>query len=79
LFGSKKKPIAPLFNYPALAMEENIAEQLISMTCLVLCQVKEHNGMWFFFLISALKILAVATAMAAFFALILEKITAIII
>ena len=33
----------------------------------------------FFFQISALKILAVATAMPAFFALIFEKITAIII
>lgn len=29
--------------------------------------------MWFFLLISALKILALAIAMAAFFALILEK------
>jgi len=46
---------------------------------LVLCQDKELNEMWFFFQISAFKILAVATAMSAFFALIFEKITLIII
>ena len=46
---------------------------------LVLCPVKELNEMWFFFHISALKILAVATAMPAFFALIFEKIAPIII
>ena len=46
---------------------------------LVPCQDKELNEMLFFFQISALKILAVATAMTAFFALIFEKITAIVI
>jgi hypothetical protein len=45
----------------------------------VLCPDKELNEMLFFFLISALRILAVAIAMAAFFALILEKIKAILI
>jgi len=44
----------------------------------VLCQDKELIEMWFFLLISALKILALAIDMAAFFALILEKTTAII-
>jgi len=45
----------------------------------VLSQDKELNELWFFFQISALKILAVATATPAFFALIFKKITAIII
>ena len=40
---------------------------------LVLCPDKELNEMLFFFQISALKILALATAMPAFFALIFEK------
>ncbi|MBK9255404.1 MAG: hypothetical protein IPM42_07955 [Saprospiraceae bacterium] len=40
---------------------------------LVLCPDKELNKMWFFFKISALKILAVATATPAFFALIFKK------
>jgi len=46
---------------------------------LVLCPDKELNEMWFFFQISVLKILAVAIATSAFFALIFKKITAIII
>jgi hypothetical protein len=46
---------------------------------IVLCQEKELNEMWFFFQISALKILAVATAMPVFFALSFGKITVIII
>jgi hypothetical protein len=39
----------------------------------VLCQDKELNEMWFFFHISALKSLAVATATPVFFALIYKK------
>ena len=39
----------------------------------MLCQDNELIEMWFFLLISALKILALAIDMAAFFALILEK------
>jgi len=50
-----------------------------SSNYLVLCPDKELNEMWFSFQISAFKILTVATAMAAFFALIFKKITAIII
>jgi hypothetical protein len=45
----------------------------------VLCPDKELNEMWFFFQISVLKILVVATATPAFFVLIFEKTTAIII
>lgn len=45
----------------------------------MLCQDKELNKMLFFSPILALKILAIATAMPAFFALIFEKITDIII
>jgi hypothetical protein len=45
----------------------------------VLWQDNELHEMWLFFQISALKILAVATAMPVFFALTFEKIAHIII